>query len=57
MKTLAIDASTKATGIAIFEGRELLGFSTIHASSTNLIKRIHKMVDTLDSLIEEVNIN
>ena len=36
MKMLAIDASTKSSGIAIFEGTTLLGFSTIKASSSDL---------------------
>lgn len=53
MRILAIDASTKSTGIAIFEDTTLLGFSTIKATSTDLITRIHKMVDTLDQLIED----
>jgi tRNA A37 threonylcarbamoyladenosine modification protein TsaB len=37
MKMLAIDASTKSSGIAIFEGTTLLGFSTIKASSSDVI--------------------
>ena len=53
MKMLAIDASTKSSGIAIFEGTTLLGFSTIKASSSDVIQRIHKMVDTIDSIIEQ----
>jgi tRNA A37 threonylcarbamoyladenosine modification protein TsaB len=48
MKLLALDCSTKATGVAIFDGCTLLGSSVITASSTDLIKRIHKMVDTID---------
>lgn len=48
MKLLALDCSTKATGVAIFENKKLLGSSVITASSTDLIKRIHKMVDTID---------
>lgn len=56
MKILAIDASTKSSGIAIFEDTTLLGFGTIKASSVDLIKRIHKMVDTIDTLVTECNI-
>lgn len=52
MKILAIDASTKSSGIAIFEDKTLLGYSTIKASSVDLITRIHKMVDTIDTLVE-----
>lgn len=57
MKLLAIDASTKATGVAIFNDQSLLGSSVISASSTDLIKRIHKMVDTIDQLIAELSID
>ena len=57
MKLLAIDASTKNSGIALFNNKELLASSVIPASSTDLIKRIHKMVDTIDTLIEEAQID
>lgn len=57
MKLLALDCSTKATGVAIFDQQSLLGSSVITASSTDLIKRIHKMVDTIDQLIGELGIN
>ena len=57
MKLLALDASTKATGVAIFNNQSLLGSSVISASSTDLIKRIHKMVDTIDQLISEIGID
>lgn len=57
MKILAIDASTKSSGIAIFEDKTLLGYSTIKASSADLITRIHKMVDTIDALVEQGQID
>ena len=57
MKTLAIDASTKSSGIAIFQNKELLGATCITASSSDLIKRIHKMVDTIDNIVKESNID
>lgn len=57
MKLLALDCSTKATGVAIFDETSLLGSSVITASSTDLIKRIHKMVDTIDQLVTELNID
>lgn len=57
MKILALDCSTKATGVAIFDNTTLLGSSVISASSTDLIKRIHKMVDTIDQLMAELSIN
>ena len=57
MKLLALDCSTKATGVAIFDSCALLGSSVITASSTDLIKRIHKMVDTIDQLVGEIGID
>lgn len=57
MKLLALDCSTKATGLAIFNNKQLLGCSLITASSTDLIKRIHKMVDTIDELISSAEID
>lgn len=57
MKLLALDCSTKATGFAVFSGKSLLGSGVITASSTDLIKRIHKMVDTIQQLIKELDID
>lgn len=51
MITLAIDASTKSSGWAIYEGTSLKAYGCITASSTDLFKRIHKMVDELDVII------
>ena len=56
MYLLALDASTKATGVAIFKDKELIGSSVITASSTDLYKRIHKMVDTILSIVEQIGI-
>lgn len=57
MKILAIDASTKSTGIAIFHDAELLGSSCITSASNDLYKRIHIMVDNIQTLVEQLNIN
>ena len=57
MNILAIDASTKATGIAIFKDKEFLGKGCITASSTDLFKRIHKMVDKIDELVAQAAID
>ena len=57
MYTLAIDASTKSSGIAIFKDKTLLGANCVTASSSDLFKRIHKMVDSIDELIAELNID
>lgn len=54
MNILALDCSTKATGVAIFSQKKLLGSSVITATSSDLINRIHKMVDTVDQLITEL---
>lgn len=57
MYLLALDCSTKATGVAIFKDTELLATTCITASSTDLYKRIHKMVDNILSIIESVGID
>lgn len=57
MITIALDASTKATGVAIFKDKELLGASCITASSSDLIKRIHKMTDTIDEIISQFKVD
>lgn len=56
MYLLALDASTKATGVAIFKDKELMGYSCITASSTDLYKRIHKMVDNILTIVEQLGI-
>ena len=56
MYLLALDASTKATGVAIFKDKELMGYSCITSSSTDLYKRIHKMVDNILTIIEQLNV-
>lgn len=57
MKLLALDCSTKATGLAIFSDKELLGQSCITATSTDLFKRIHKMVDNIDEICANLAID
>ena len=53
MICLAIDASTKSSGIAIFEEQELKHYKCITASSTNLYNRIDKMIEELDKVIKK----
>lgn len=53
MNILALDCSTKATGLAIFKDKEFLGKGCITSSSTDLFKRIHKMVDNINELITQ----
>lgn len=52
MKTLAIDPSTKSSGIAIFEDDKLIEYKCLTASSNNLFKRIHKICDELEKILE-----
>lgn len=56
MYLLALDCSTKATGVAIFKDTELIATTCITASSTDLYKRIHKMVDNILAIVESVGI-
>jgi len=51
MKILALDASTKSTGWAVFEDTKLLDYGCITATSADLIKRIHKMTDELNKVL------
>ena len=56
MYLLALDCSTKSTGVAIFKDTELVGQTCITASSTDLYKRIHKMVDSILTIVEQMKI-
>lgn len=53
MKLLALDASTKSTGLALFEDNKLLDYKCITASSTDVIKRITKIIRELFEYIEQ----
>ena len=57
MKILALDPSTKSTGVAIFEDKNLIFYDCITSSSPNLFIRIHHMVDELDKILKEHKIN
>lgn len=52
MKYLGIDASTKSTGIAVFEDNKLIAHDCLKASSTDVIKRITKIIEQLDQIIK-----
>ena len=56
MNILSIDASTKSTGWSVFSEDALLDYGCITSSSTDLIKRIHKMVDELQLIIQKYKI-
>lgn len=51
MYLLSLDLSTKSSGWAVFNNGELIDYGCITASSTDLIKRIHKMTDEINSLV------
>lgn len=57
MNILGIDASTKATGWAVYKDSKLDTYGCITASSTDLFKRIHKMVDELNQIIANNSIS
>ena len=53
MKFMALDVSTKSTGLAIFDNSKLIDYKLITASSTDLIKRIQKITNEIQTTIEE----
>ena len=57
MNILSLDASTKSTGFAIYQDAQLKHYGCITSTSTDLFKRIHKMVDEIKPLIQEYQIN
>lgn len=57
MTILGVDASSKSTGFAIYEDGQLKEYGCITSASTDLIKRIHKMVDGLDEIITKYNVD
>ena len=44
---LALDLSTKSSGVAVFDGTKLIHHECITASSTDVIKRIQKIIKEL----------
>ena len=57
MNILYLDASTKSTGFAVYQDAQLKHYGCITSTSTDLFKRIHKMVDEIKPLIQEYQIN
>ena len=53
MKVLSIDASTKSTGFALFDGKELKSYKCVTASSSDLATRIKKMVNALYEILSK----
>ena len=57
MKILALDLSTRSTGWAVFEETELIDYGCITASSSDLINRIHKIINGLDVVLDKYEID
>ena len=57
MIVLALDLSTKSSGWAVYEHQKLFSHGCITASSTNLYKRIHKMVDGVEEILKSIKID
>lgn len=53
MRIMSLDASSKSTGVAIFEDKNLIYYECITASSSDNIKRIQKIVNRIDVLLTE----
>lgn len=54
---LSLDLSTKSSGWAIFKEQELINYGCITSSSTDLIKRIHIMINEIDRILQENEIS
>lgn len=54
---LSLDLSTKSSGWAIFNEQELIDYGCITSSSTDLIKRIHIMIDEIDRILQKNEIS
>lgn len=57
MKILALDLSTHSSGVAIFEDENLIHYTCITSSSTDLIKRINIMKDGIRNILSEYKID
>lgn len=54
---LAIDPSTKSTGIAVFKNKELIYYNCISSSSTDVYKRIDKMIEGIKIAVDTYGVN
>lgn len=52
MITLALDISTHATGVAIFQQKQLVYYECVFADSNNVFNRIDKIKDRIEKLIQ-----
>ena len=56
MRVLSLDASTKSTGWAVFENKELKSYGCLVANSDNKFKRIISIVQGIKDIITEHDI-
>ena len=56
MNTLAIDGSTKATGIAVFRDKQLIYYDCLYETSTDTIKRILSMANRIKDICVKYSI-
>ena len=57
MFILSLDLSTKSSGFAIFENEKLKDYGCITAGSANLHKRIDKMIEELEKILQSYKID
>ena len=57
MILLSLDLSTKSTGAAIFDDNKLIHYECISASSTDVIKRIYKIKNKVNELLNEFSVD
>lgn len=55
MITIAIDASTKSTGLAVFKDNQLLGYENFVSSNKSVLKRIKYMTDKIEEIYKKNN--
>jgi tRNA A37 threonylcarbamoyladenosine modification protein TsaB len=51
MNIIAIDASTKSSGVAVYKHNKLEEYTCITSSSSNLFTRIQVMVDGIKDIL------
>lgn len=51
MKIIGVDASSKSFGYSVFEDRQLVSYGCLTASSTDLIKRINKIIKEFEDVL------
>lgn len=57
MKLLSLDISTRSTGWAVFENKNLIDYGCITSASTDLIKRIHIITDGIKEILNKYTID